>query len=63
MFGMVPVRLRGSVTRGHVIYASPDHPGLAVSGSAVGYNLTLKNDAAAIGMAWQTLKCDEDEVS
>ncbi len=63
MFGSVPVRIRGPVSRGSIVYASPEHPGMAVSGSTIGYSSSLRNDAAAIGMAWQSMKCDEDEVS
>ena len=61
MFGIVPVRVKGAVNKSDIIYASPDVPGTAVSGSKIGFKPTLKNDAA-IGMAFKPMHCNNDEV-
>eukprot|EP00794_Sanderia_malayensis_P017329 gene17329-19062_t len=63
MFGIVPVRLRGSVVQGEIVYASSEHPGLAVARSSSVYKSKLKNDAAAIGMAWETAQYGNDEIN
>eukprot|EP00795_Rhopilema_esculentum_P005891 gene5891-11226_t len=63
MFGIVPVKVRGPVTRGDIVYASPSHPGVAVSSSTLGSKPLLINDSSALGMAWQTIYADEDELN
>ena len=62
MFGIVPVKTKGSVRRGDILYASPDTPGVAVSSSDIGVISLRSNDAAAIGMAWEDVSADDDEV-
>ena len=62
MFGIVPVKVRGSVRRGDILYASPTHPGVAVSSMNLGVTPLLSNDASAIGMAWETIFAHDDEV-
>lgn len=64
MFGIVPVKIRGNVNRGDILYASHDTPGVAVSSPSVGFSPSLANDAAAIGVAWRTIgSAYKDEVT
>lgn len=62
MFGIVPVKTKGSVRRGDILYASPDSPGVAVSNSNLGVVSLLSNDTAAIGMAWEDVSAHDNEV-
>ena len=62
MFGIVPVRVKGRVNRGDILYASQDSPGVAVSSNSLSVMPSLCNDAAAIGMAWETVSAHDDEV-
>ena len=64
MFGIVPVKVKGNVNRGDILYASPDTPGVAVSSPSVGFSPSLSNDAAAVGVAWRTIdSAYKDEVT
>ena len=60
MFGIVPVRVKGSIHRGDVLHSSETHPGAAVSGSA--FTQAQVMEYATIGFALETMECDDDEV-
>ena len=62
MFGIVPVKVKGSVRRGDILYASCDSPGVAVGSSNLGTMPFMGDDTAAIGMAWETISAYDDEV-
>lgn len=62
MFGIVPVRVEGSVKRGEILYASSRSPGVAVGSSNLDVAPSLLNDAAAIGMSWETISAFSNEV-
>lgn len=63
MFGIVPVRVEGSVKRGEILYASSRSPGVAVGSSNLDVAPSLLNDAAAIGMSWETISAFSNEIN
>lgn len=62
MFGIVPVRVEGPVKQGEILYASLKSPGMAVGSSNRGVTPLLGNDAAAIGVSWESMSAHENEV-
>ncbi|XP_065673048.1 uncharacterized protein LOC100207736 isoform X4 [Hydra vulgaris] len=58
LMGIVPVQVKGSVCINDALYASPNHPGFAVSG----YHLTEKElrGAALVGYAFSSQKVDDE---
>ena len=62
MMGIVPVQVTGSVRPNEFLYASPRHPGMAVSGFHLKYQ--EKKDAALVGVAFSArVTKDESSVS
>ena len=60
MMGIVPVQVYGSVCANDALYASPNHPGFAVSCRHLDQG-TISN-AAFIGYAFSSRKADECSV-
>ncbi|XP_065640149.1 uncharacterized protein LOC100207736 isoform X2 [Hydra vulgaris] len=58
LMGVVPVQVKGSVCINDALYASPNHPGFAVSG----YHLTEKElrGASLVGYAFSSQKVDNE---
>ena len=63
MFGIVPVRVKGSVNENDQLYASVNDPGVALSEFNLRSKPSLANDSALIGVAWEAKRPgNEDEV-
>ena len=63
MFGIVPVKVKGTVNENDQLYASVSDPGVAVSEFNLRFKPSLANDSALIGVAWEAKKPgNEDEV-
>ncbi|XP_065060539.1 uncharacterized protein LOC135687800 [Rhopilema esculentum] len=60
MFGVVPVRVKGSVASGEALYCSEIEPGVAVSGRQLKNSQTIPN--ALIGIALETSGGFYDEI-
>lgn len=58
MMGIVPVQVIGSVSASEILYASPDHPGYAISGFHLDFE--KKRDASMIGVAFASHKTDDE---
>lgn len=57
MMGIVPVQVHGSVSANEALYASPTHPGFAVSARHL--DMYMKNEAAFIGYAFSSRKSED----
>ena len=60
MMGIVPVQVKGSVCINDALYASPNHPGFAVSSYYL--NVSLLQSSALIGYAFSSQKAADEKV-